>query len=232
MVKKCNEAGKPVIVATQMLDSMMRNPRPTRAEVSDVGNAVLDGADCVMLSGETAAGKYPVESVQAMRNCVVRADTTLDNPEETTDPLSILKRARTFTSVTRTTRPGLTSEELETVALCTVVAASELNADLIIVLTTRGNFARAVAKHRPQIPVMVFCSELKVARQLQIFRGLFPVLPPQMQGASVEDIPEAIRTAKEIGWVKAGDKVVVSNYELWEDAGIKQSMNLRVFPVQ
>lgn len=139
-----------------------------------------------------------------MTRVLVRADGIIDevDPSQAMDPMSLIKRARKFASKRSPNRKGSHSAELDAVALCTVMAAAEIEADLIIVLTTRGEFARAIARYRPSVPVMCFCTELKVARQLQLHRGLFPVLPPDMKGASVEDVAEAIRTAKEIGWIK------------------------------
>jgi len=158
MVEKCREHGKPVIVATQMLESMQNNPRPTRAEVSDVTNAVLDGADCVMLSGESANGKYPVESVQTMTTIIKEAD-------------DIAK----YSPKTVTFRDPSTAREAN--ARVAVEMSKYLDAKLVIVLAETGQTARLVSKHRPNVPIMAFCNSPKVARQVNIMRGVLFVFP-------------------------------------------------------
>jgi pyruvate kinase len=144
MVSACNSVGKPVIVATQMLDSMQRNPRPTRAEVTDVGTAVLDGADAVMLSGETAAGKYPIESLKAMASVVTEADVIVDAMN------------LPFKKIMNHLSPM--DQELEAVASSAVQSAKNMNAKLIILITDSGKTARAVAMQRPTVPVLAFCT--------------------------------------------------------------------------
>ncbi|RQM24450.1 hypothetical protein B5M09_009379 [Aphanomyces astaci] len=151
MVSKSNAVGKPVIVATQMLDSMIRNPRPTRSEILDVGNAVVDGADCVMLSGEVAQGKYPVESVSTM--------------------LSIIKEGESFVARFPISPSIVTGRD--SLASAAVNVAYELKAKLIVALTKDGNLARDVAKFKPSVPVMSYTPSRKVGRQLQLHRGRF-----------------------------------------------------------
>lgn len=204
MVKACNEAGKPVIVATQMLDSMQRNPRPTRAEVTDVGTACLDGADAVMLSGETAAGKYPIESVQAMTSIVGEADDIWNESHS----LAQQSKPRKNPSA------DYLDEELEAIALSAVRSAKDMNAKVIILISMSGRVARAVAKHKPTVPVLAFCTDILVARRLQLHRSLLPILLQTKMdpGSNVTRMgflrAEAVRTAKELGIVKAGDRVV------------------------
>lgn len=188
MVSQCNAVGKPVIVATQMLESMIRNPRPTRAEVSDVGNAVLDGADAVMLSGEVAQGQYPVECVQTMMSIVKEADTLHQTKRWTFDSAS---------------------SDVESIASSAVKVAHELNTQLIIVLTDTGFTAQMVAKYRPNVPVMCFASSQKIARQLQLHRGLFPIVSENTSSRPTPE--EALKQAKDLGWVQDGDKVVILN---------------------
>ncbi|KAI7858784.1 pyruvate kinase [Circinella umbellata] len=159
MITKCNLAGKPVICATQMLESMTTNPRPTRAEVSDVSNAVLDGADCVMLSGETAKGNYPVDSVRTMHDICVLAESVLCYP-------AIFNEIRQLTV--------LPTETPETVACAAVSAAHEQSAGAIIVLTTSGNSARLVSKYRPHAPIIVVTRNPMTARQVHLYRGCIP----------------------------------------------------------
>jgi pyruvate kinase len=199
MVSACNEVGKPVIVATQMLDSMQRNPRPTRAEVTDVGTAVLDGADAVMLSGETAAGKYPIESIRAMASVVTEADHIVDATE------LVIRDKRDLSPV---------EQELDAVAASAVQSAKDMHAKLIILITMTGNVARAVALHRPNVPVLAFCTDAQVGRRLQLHRGIVPImlqstLDPGCANTSMSVLrAEAIRTAKELGFLKTGDRVI------------------------
>ena len=132
MVKKSNAAGKPVIVATQMLDSMIRNPRPTRAEVTDVGTAVLDGSDSVMLSGETAAGAYPIDALRAMASVLVEADDILD------------AEGNIFWNQELHAKLNPQEQEMDGVAASCVKAASVMDVTKILMISRKGNFARAV----------------------------------------------------------------------------------------
>ena len=151
MIEACNAVGKPVIVATQMLDSMIRNPRPTRAEVTDVGTAVLDGADAVMLSGETAAGKYPIDSLKAMVSVVWEADKIVASRrmERNNEP-GIKWNLEMHAGMDRQ------EQELDAVAAAAVRSAHEMGAKMIVVITMSGRVARAVARHRPTVPVLAF----------------------------------------------------------------------------
>lgn len=190
MVECCNHVGKPVIVATQMLESMIRNPRPTRAEVCDVGNAVLDGADAVMLSGEVAQGDYPVESVRTMHKVVKETEFMsgdLSIYSEEGDPFS----------------------DVEVISRSTVKTAEEIDAKLIIVLTETGETARMVAKQRPHVPVMCFTANQKVSRQLQLSRGLLPII----SASARPSLDDAIQHAKNLHWVEKDDKVVLLSAE-------------------
>lgn len=158
MISQCTMAGKPCIVATQMLESMVKNPRPTRAEVSDVANAVMDGADCVMLSGETAKGKYPTEAVLIMAKICQQAEELGMNM----DMFEQIKRAQPTPLATA-----------ETVSCSAVLAAYEQNCSLIIVLTNSGDTGRLVCKYRPSCPVLcvVGSSHAHTARQMALTRG-------------------------------------------------------------
>lgn len=203
MVAACNAAGKPVIVATQMLDSMMRNPRPTRAEVTDVGTAVWDGADAVMLSGETAAGKYPIESLKAMASVVWEADQLLKIDRD------LVWNQELHDSMTPE------EQELDAVAASACKSAHRMSAKTIIVISMTGSVARAVARHRPGVPVLAFTTDPQAARRLQLHRSITPILiqtgmdPRKGQTRMGLVRAEAMRTAKELGFVSSGDRVVV-----------------------
>jgi pyruvate kinase len=164
MVDKCNKVGKPVIVATQMLDSMQRNPRPTRAEVTDVGTAVMDGADCLMLSGETAAGKYPIQSLKAMMSVIWEADNIVDKEK------GCMWNEEAHAQMTPL------EQELDAVAASAVRSAQDMGAKMIVLITTTGRVARAVASHRPTVPVLAFCTDQQVARRLQLNRSITPMM--------------------------------------------------------
>ena len=209
MIEACNAVGKPVIVATQMLDSMIRNPRPTRAEVTDVGTAVLDGADAVMLSGETAAGKYPIDSLKAMVSVVWEADKIVASRRmEQNNESGITWNLEMHASMDRQ------EQELDAVAAAAVRSAHEMGAKMIVVITMSGRVARAVARHRPTVPVLAFCTQAAVARRLQLHRSIYPVLSQSRldPGSAATRMgilrAEAIRTAKELGWARSGDRIV------------------------
>ena len=159
LIAKCNLAGKPVICATQMLESMTYNPRPTRAEVSDVGNAVLDGADCVMLSGETAKGNYPINAVKTMAETALIAEQAIPYIP-TYDDLRNL-----------TPKPTSTTE---TIAAASVSAVFEQKARALIVLSTTGDTPRLVAKYKPNVPIVMVTRNPRAARFSHLYRGVFP----------------------------------------------------------
>ncbi|KAI9486021.1 MAG: pyruvate kinase [Benjaminiella poitrasii] len=163
MIAKCNLAGKPAICATQMLESMTYNPRPTRAEVSDVANAVLDGADCVMLSGETAKGIYPIEVVRTMHETCLLAESVICYPQ-------LYNELRSLTT--------LPTNTVETAACAAVNAAHEQGAKAIVVLTTSGKSAAMISKYRPSMPIIVVTRNPKTSRQVHLHRGCFPFLYP------------------------------------------------------
>lgn len=211
MIYKCNLAGKPVVTATQMLESMIKSPRPTRAEATDVANAVLDGTDCVMLSGESAAGAYPEIAVKTMAKICIEAESSLDYN-------TIFKEMIRATPLPMST--------LESLASSAVRTANKAKAKLIIVLTRGGTTAKLVAKYRPAVPILsvvvpVFtsdtfnwsCSDESPARHSLIYRGLIPVLAEGSAKAtdseSTEEIIEsALKAATEKGLCNHGDAVV------------------------
>jgi pyruvate kinase len=198
LIAKCNLAGKPVICATQMLESMTYNPRPTRAEVSDVGNAVLDGADCVMLSGETAKGNYPIEAVTMMHHTALIAEKAIAY-----GPLYDEIRKLTVTP----------TSNVETIAAAAVSAAAENGAKAIITLSTSGTTARLVSKYRPDLPIIMITRNERAARFTHLYRGVYPF---QYKQPVVENWQEdvenrlqsGIAEAIELGILNKGDNVV------------------------
>ncbi|KAI9302682.1 pyruvate kinase, partial [Cunninghamella echinulata] len=164
IIAKCNLLGKPVICATQMLESMTNNPRPTRAEVSDVANAILDGADCVMLSGETAKGNYPIETVRTMHEVCLLAESVLCYN-------MLFHQIRSLTP--------LPTDTTETIACSAVDAAHQRRAGAILVLTTSGETARLVSKYHPSAPIIVVTRHPICARQCHLYRGCFPFIYPR-----------------------------------------------------
>ena len=207
IVADCNDAGKPVIVATQMLESMQKNPRATRAEVSDVTNAVLDGADCVMLSGESANGAYPVESVAFMRSI---CDETEAAAAET--------GTNAAAAIGMSLLPG---DATEAAAQSAVLASRAADASAILCVAMEGSdsggLARAVAKFRPDVPVLVACGSTKVARQLQLHRALHPVVLDGGAGAA-DALPRLLAMSSDAGVTLPGDTVVVLGPEAWGGA--------------
>ncbi len=191
MIKKCNQLGKPVITATQMLDSMMRNPRPTRAEVTDVANAIYDGTDAIMLSGETAAGKYPVEAVKIMATIAKRTEETLKYNE--------LLKKRKIEDVTVT----------NAISYATCTTSADLNAKAIISFTTSGHTARMVSKFRPQAPIIATTEDEGVMRRLALVWGVYPVKTSYVVSTD-EVVANSIESAKEKKYLDNGDLVVIT----------------------
>ena len=224
MISKCNIIGKPVICATQMLESMTNSPRPTRAECSDVANAVLDGADCVMLSGETAKGKFPVESVEMMHRICIEGESSICYP-----PL--------FLAIQSCQRTLLDTGE--TIASSAVNACLEQGISAIVVLTTSGNTARMVAKYRPQVPIITITKSESTARQCHLYRGCYPVLHsvPNERPMEGEDwqnqvdgrLQNAISKAVEKGLLKKNDTVLA--IQGWR-AGSGQTNTIRIVKAQ
>ena len=191
MIKKCNELGKPVITATQMLDSMIRNPRPTRAEVTDVANAIYDGTDAIMLSGETAAGKYPVEAVKVMAAIAKRIEETLDHDN------TLRNKGLNSTNVT------------DAISYATCTTAKSLTASGIVTSTSSGHTARMVSKFRPNTPIIAATPNERTSRQLSLSWGVYTVLCEQA-GNTDDLIENSIYASKREGFIHEGELVVIT----------------------
>ncbi len=192
MIRKGLQQGKPVITATQMLDSMMRNPRPTRAEVSDVANAVYDGTSCVMLSGETAGGRYPVEAIQAMVGIVTETESAIDYWKQ-------FQKQRVL--------PASNINDAITHACC--LTAKDLQATAILTATNSGRSARMICRFRPACPVAALTMHEKVRRQLNISWGVTPFLTGEVNSTDRIFSLSAEVALKE-GLVQNGDTVVIT----------------------
>lgn len=188
-----NRMGRPVITATQMLESMIEHPRPTRAEASDVANAILDGTDAVMLSAETAIGKYPRLAVEAMRRII--------------HEIEIHPGAGHNRRYERRMVAGVNAEEA--IAAATVAAARMLDAPLVIVFTKSGFTARIVASHRPGVPILTLTDEPRVCRQLALVWGVVPRLVPTARGYD-HMVAMALREAMDLELVSKGERVLVT----------------------
>ena len=189
MIRRCNELGKPVITATQMLDSMQENPRPTRAEVSDVANAVFDGTDATMLSGESANGDYPVESVAMMAHIDEKAENNLD------------KFGREVFDFDK-------SDVTETIGSAVANAARDLNIKTIVASTKSGYTARMISKYRPSADVLALTYDERVQRSLMINWGIQPFVVDRPESTD-EMFRVAGEKAKELGFAQAGDLIIV-----------------------
>ncbi|KAF8585560.1 pyruvate kinase [Ramaria rubella] len=218
MIAKCNVAGKPVICATQMLEN---NPRPTRAEISDVANAVLDGTDCVMLSGETAKGSYPIQSVLMMAETCILAERAICY-------LPLFDELRNLQQ-----RP---TETAETVSMAAVAAAFEQNAGALLVLSTSGNTARLLSKYRPDVPIICVTRNEQTARQIHLHRGVYPFWYPEPRGIQIHEwqtdvdnrIRFGLRSALELKIIKTGTTVVA--VQGWK-GGLGHTNTIRVLTV-
>lgn len=192
IIKKTVKAGKQVITATQMLESMIKNPRPTRAEVTDIANAIYDGTTAIMLSGESAAGKYPVEAVKTMSRIAERT-------EEDIDYATRLKRRDTIKDIDLT----------NAIALATCTTAMEIKAAAIITVTMSGHTAGMISRFKPKCPIIGCSVNPRVCRQISLMWGVQPVLIKKQE--TEEDLfAEAIKEAKRANLIKVGDVVVLT----------------------
>ncbi len=192
IINKCRQAGKPVITATQMLESMILNPRPTRAEASDVANAIFDGTDAVMLSGETAAGKYPVEAVETMARIAARAESSIKYG----DLLNSYRRLHCKTVT-------------DAISHATVATAQDLGAAAIITSTETGYTAQMVSKYRPQAPIIAVTTQKTVLRKMALVWGVEPLLVGQSEDTD-SMIAAAVDASLTAGLIKAGDLIIIT----------------------
>lgn len=192
LIQKCCDLGKPVITATQMLDSMISHPRPTRAEITDVANAIYDGTSAIMLSGETAAGKYPVEAVKTMNAIALRTEADINYNKRL-----MLRRHDAHAGVA------------DAVARAACTTAMDLGANAIITTTRSGETARLVSKNRPQQPIIACVIDENVYRRLALCWGIIPTMMPVVETTD-ESVEMCIRLSRENGYVKDGDLVVIT----------------------
>lgn len=210
LIKKCNHVGKPVITATQMLDSMQRNPRPTRAEASDVANAIFDGSDAVMLSGETAAGHYPVEAVQTMHNIALKAEQALEHEEI----LSYISK---------------NSDHNMTDAICQSVAHTAINLDVnaIITPTDSGHTARMISRYRPKAPIIAVTYNEAIVRRLSLQWGVYPLLGEKVSSTD-EMLERAVTESLSTDIVRHGDIVIITGGVPVGESGTTNLMKIHV----
>ncbi|XP_054625715.1 pyruvate kinase PKM isoform X1 [Dunckerocampus dactyliophorus] len=199
MIGRCNRAGKPITCATQMLESMIKKPRPTRAEGSDVANAVLDGADCIMLSGETAKGDYPLEAVRTQHMIAREAEAAMFHRQVFED----LRRSTPYCK-----------DPAEAIAIGAVEASFKSLASAIIVLTGSGRSAHLLSRYRPRAPILAVTRNAQTARQAHLYRGIFPVLYTKpAHDVWAEDVDMRVNFAMDMGkargFFKEGDVVIV-----------------------
>lgn len=192
LIHKCNTAGKPVITATQMLDSMQRNPRPTRAEASDVANAIFDGTDAIMLSGETAAGMYPVESVATMNNIALKTESALQHE-------NILNERSKHVDMTIT----------EAISQSVTRSAMNLDVEAILTPTESGHTARMVSKYRPEATILAVTVDERVNRQLALVWGVYPIMGERTTSTD-EMLDVAIERGLASGLCTHGSRVIIT----------------------
>ncbi|MEH7452521.1 pyruvate kinase [Gottfriedia acidiceleris] len=210
LIKKCNNLGKPVITATQMLDSMQRNPRPTRAEASDVANAILDGTDAIMLSGETAAGSYPVESVSMMNSIALRIEKSLQYEE-------LFKKRQRENKGTITDAIGQS------------VAATALNLKVaaIIAPTESGHTAKMISKYRPKAPILAITSDIRICRRLTLVWGVQTEYRERANSTD-EMLQHAMEAAQDAKFVSNGDTVIITAGLPVGETGMTNMMKIHV----
>ncbi len=210
IVRAAHEAGKPVIVATQMLQSMVESPTPTRAEVSDVANAILDGADAVMLSGETAVGKYPVEAVRTMRDIADKTEDYIVRQDIATEPPRLLQMSYHRTAA---------------VAHGALAIARDVNARLVVVWSQAGGSARYLSKNRFPMQIVALSTDEAAVRRMSMYYGVLPMradIPRHF-----DDLPAMVdELLLGKGWVQSGDRVIIAAGSPLGTAGATNSLSV------
>ncbi len=203
LIKKCLAAGKRVIIATQMLESMQFNPRPTRAEVSDVANAVYDGTSCIMLSGETANGKYPVEAVQTMAEIALRTEADIHYPTRRANRNEF--KELTTANLTDINKNHITGA----IAHATCTTTEALNSKAIVAFTSSGRTARAVSAYRPNAPIIAATPSVRAYHQLSMVWGVFPIMSVSFT-TDEEVTQEAGKCALASGLCEVDDTITIT----------------------
>ena len=214
MIEKANIAAKPIVTATQMLESMIKAPRPTRAEASDVANAVLDGTDCVMLSGECANGDYPINAVSIMSKICVEAEKTINYK-------------RVFNDIKMYTPNPVSTAEAVASAVCAAVL-DQKDISLIVVLTESGKLAKLVSKYRPEVNILACSINAHAVRQMNTMRGVVGFKIPTFQGTD-NVIQFVITEAKKMNMTKTGAKIAVihgTNEETPDESNIMKILDI------
>ena len=231
IIARCIKTDKPVITATQMLESMIRNPRPTRAEASDVANAVLDGSDAIMLSGETAAGSYPLQSVQTMVKIAIEAERvgSVTQPhyrpsQEAVD--GFFGSSAAGSAPLDATGLSQALSVADAVSQATVETAQNVGAAAIIAPTVRGATAKKLARFRPSVPIIAVTPNHLIYRQLALFWGVYPLMGQRMNTID-EMLEDAVRIALQAGFVEQGDVTVVTGGVVGGVPGATNLMTVR-----
>lgn len=210
IIRKCYSAGKPVITATQMLDSMIRNPRPTRAEITDVANAIYDGTSAIMLSGETSVGRYPVDSLLTMSKIAVEAERDIDYVAR-------------FTAMPVAVSGNVTNA----ISRATCETAHSLGAAAIVSVTKSGRTANMVSKFRPACPILAATTSAKVRSQLSLSWGVYPFLT-ERKTSTDEVFDQAISRASETDWVRNGDCIVITGGMIADVSGTTNMLKVHI----
>ena len=210
IIRKCYSAGKPVITATQMLDSMIRNPRPTRAEITDVANAIYDGTSAIMLSGETSIGKYPVESLLTMSKIAIETERDIDY---------VKRFNETHVHVLRNVTNAVSRASCET--------AHMLNASAIVTVTKSGHTANMVSKYRPACPILAYTAYRKVYNQLSLSWGVLPDLA-ERKDSTDEVFLQAVSKASASKILKNGDLVVITGGMIADVSGTTNMLKVHI----
>jgi len=210
IIKKCYNAGKPVITATQMLDSMIRNPRPTRAEITDVANAIYDGTSAIMLSGETSIGKFPVESLLTMSKIAIETERDIDY---------IHRFDESRTPVSRNVTNAVSRAACET--------AHILGAAAIVSVTKSGHTANMVSRYRPACPILATTASRKVFNQLSLSWGVYPDMT-ERKNSTDEVFKQAVAKAAESSMIKSGDLVVITGGMIADVSGTTNMIKVHI----